>query len=57
LKLKNGSKEYELFGFAKEVPSINVASVAKQDLFVTPRGGDYFFIPSISTIDAWAKAA
>jgi Dyp-type peroxidase family len=57
LKLKNGSKEYELFGFAKEVPSSNVASVATQNLFVTPRGGEYFFIPSISTIDAWAKAA
>lgn len=57
LKLKNGNKEYELIEFTNEVPSSNVASVAPQDLFVTPRGGEYFFIPSISTmIDAWAKA-
>ena len=59
LKLKNGSKEYELFGFAKEVPKSNVANISSgtQEFFVKPRGGEYFFIPSISTIAAWATAA
>jgi hypothetical protein len=58
LKLNNGGKEYEIFGFAKEVPTSNVANVSgAQTFFVTPRGGEYFFIPSISTIEAWATAA
>lgn len=56
LKLKNpAGKVYEVFGFAKEVPSTGVAAAsATQNFFVTSRGGEYFFIPSISTIASWA---
>ena len=53
LELENDGKKYQVFGFAREVPSNNVASHT-HDPFVIPRGGEYFFVPSISTIVSWA---
>jgi len=47
---KNSTK-YEVTGFAKAVDTSVTAYT--QDFFVNSRGGEYFFVPSISTLKAW----
>ncbi|KAG1769111.1 hypothetical protein EV702DRAFT_1049782 [Suillus placidus] len=50
---------YEVSGFAKAVTK-NVAPPPGADIdnpfFVTSRGGEYFFVPSVSTLKSWAGA-
>ncbi|KAF8630219.1 hypothetical protein AX15_003045 [Amanita polypyramis BW_CC] len=44
-------EKYEVTGVAKKV---NVsASSFEQKFFVTSRGGDYYFVPSIATVKSW----
>lgn len=48
LKLtSSNNQKYEIFGYAKEVPS---NAPRKQQFFVKPRAGEYFFVPSISAL-------
>ncbi|CAE6541043.1 unnamed protein product [Rhizoctonia solani] len=49
-------KEFEVSGFAREVPK-NPPFDADNPFFVTSRGGEYFFVPSIPTLEAWASSA
>ncbi|KAK7463479.1 hypothetical protein VKT23_006828 [Stygiomarasmius scandens] len=51
---KNGEK-YEVAGVAKKV--VQSATSFDQKFFVTSRGGDYYFVPSISTVKSWGAAA
>lgn len=56
LALTDGnSTKFGVTGFAKEVDTS--ATPYKQDFFVTSRGGEYFFVPSISTLEAWGARA
>ena len=45
--------KYEVTGFAKAIDTSVTAY--KQDFFVTSRGGEYFFVPSISALKEWGK--
>ncbi|KAK7051605.1 hypothetical protein VNI00_004584 [Paramarasmius palmivorus] len=47
---KKGDK-YEVDGFAKKIDPSVVSY--EQKFFVTSRGGEYYFIPSISTVKGW----
>ncbi|KAG2336934.1 Dyp-type peroxidase [Suillus weaverae] len=50
---------YEVSGFAKAVnKDVAPAPGADSDnpFFVTSRGGEYFFVPSVSTLKSWASA-
>ena len=51
--LKNGDKEYQLAGVAKDADS--VAQELDEKFFVTSRGGEYFFVPSIATVKRLAR--
>ncbi|KAJ7057445.1 hypothetical protein C8F01DRAFT_1256708 [Mycena amicta] len=45
-------------GFAKvKAQGATVPPGVSQDFFVTSHGGEYFFVPSISTLTAWATAS
>ena len=46
--LSNGNKEYQLAGVAKHADSS--VQELDQKFFVTSRGGEYFFVPSIATV-------
>ncbi|CAE6460769.1 unnamed protein product [Rhizoctonia solani] len=46
-------KTFEVSGFAQEVPE-NLPPGADNPFFVTSRGGEYFFVPSIPTLKSWA---
>jgi hypothetical protein len=46
--LSNGNKEYQLAGVAKNADSY--AQELDQKFFITSRGGEYFFVPSIPKV-------
>lgn len=48
------SKKYMVTGFAKAIDDSEIAFT--QDFFVTSRGGEYFFVPSISTLAKWGAS-
>ena len=50
--LSNGNKQYQLAGVAKRVDSS--AQELNQKFFMTSRGGEYFFVPSISMVKSLA---
>ena len=56
LKLTNSiGDEYAVDGIAKKiVPSTNAFV---QEFFVTSRGGEYYFVPSIDTVKSWGANA
>ncbi|KDR79158.1 hypothetical protein GALMADRAFT_208622 [Galerina marginata CBS 339.88] len=47
--------KYEVAGVAKKV--VDSATSYEQKFFVTSRGGEYYFVPSISTVKSWGAAA
>jgi Dyp-type peroxidase family len=51
--LSNGNKEYQLAGVAKHAD--DSTQELKQNFFVTSRGGEYFFVPSISEVKRLAE--
>ncbi|ESK95378.1 hypothetical protein Moror_3816 [Moniliophthora roreri MCA 2997] len=52
--VNNSGEKYEVAGIAKKV--VPSATSYVQKFFVTSRGGDYYFVPSISTVKSWAQA-
>ncbi|KAG1772906.1 hypothetical protein EV702DRAFT_1048505 [Suillus placidus] len=49
--------QFEVSGFAKAVPKFAVPPPGEPNpFFVTSRGGEYFFVPSVSTLKSWASA-
>ncbi|THU91463.1 Dyp-type peroxidase [Dendrothele bispora CBS 962.96] len=53
--INNHNEKYEVAGIAKKV--VESATSFEQKFFVTSRGGDYYFVPSISTVKSWGAAA
>ncbi|KAI3611319.1 hypothetical protein WG66_002137 [Moniliophthora roreri] len=53
--INNNDEKYEVAGIAKKV--VQSATSFEQKFFVTSRGGDYYFVPSISTVKSWGAAA
>ena len=54
LKLINTNNEkYVVTGVAKKEE--RGASAFEQKFFTTSRGGEYYFVPSISTVKSWSK--
>ncbi|KDN36436.1 hypothetical protein RSAG8_10828, partial [Rhizoctonia solani AG-8 WAC10335] len=55
VEVKDGGnqKKFEVSGFAQEVPE-KLPPGADNPYFVTSRGGEYFFVPSIPTLKSWA---
>jgi hypothetical protein len=52
MKVRNGTGErFEISGVAKKI--FPTANDYEQQYFVTSHGGDYYFIPSISTLRSW----
>lgn len=50
----NTSEKYLVTGFPQQVN--DSADKFTPDFFVTSHGGEYFFVPSISTLTAWSTA-
>ncbi|KAH7335725.1 hypothetical protein B0J17DRAFT_719338 [Rhizoctonia solani] len=48
-------KKFEVSGFVKEKPLDKPDPGDDNPFFVTSRGGEYFFVPSISTLRSWAN--
>lgn len=46
------STRYTIQGFAKAVETS--ATAHEKEYFVTSRGGEWFFVPGISTLKSWA---
>ncbi|CAE6439647.1 unnamed protein product [Rhizoctonia solani] len=46
---------FEVTGFVNRVPAGRPPPGADNPFFVTSRGGEYFFVPSISTLQYWAN--
>jgi hypothetical protein len=52
MKVRNKDGErFEVSGVARKL--LPAANDFEQQFFVTSRGGDYYFIPSISTLRSW----
>ncbi|KAK7038734.1 hypothetical protein VNI00_010619 [Paramarasmius palmivorus] len=47
-------EQYEVDGFAKKIDPSVVSH--EQKFFVTSRGGEYYFVPSISTVKSWGTS-
>jgi len=47
--------KFEVTGVAQKVDTS--ATAVQEKFFVTSRGGEYYFVPSISTVKEWAKAS
>ncbi|KAG9123423.1 hypothetical protein FRC07_014957 [Ceratobasidium sp. 392] len=51
------NNQYEVSGFIKvNTPGAQPPPGADNPFFVTSRGGEYFFVPSISTLTTWANS-